>query len=222
MTAIFSGVSISKASGAFGINNSGVLQISDATISDSRAGLQNFRQASLTTVAFSGNAGFAVVNDANLTVNNCTFTGNEGSGVENNSTATITGSSFSGNSGSGVVSGTGDMSLDPVTITVTNSTFANNNSNTSGGGLDVLASVATVTDDTFSDNTAQENGGGLYFSESSFTLTNVTVSGNASGNFGGGIYAETSGAPDRLGRSTTSPFQAIARLLPAAESWQVE
>lgn len=76
------------------------------------------------------------------------------------------------------------------TLTVTNSTFRDNEA-FAGGGIANLGTI-TIANSTFSGNIASGYGGGVYNEMGTLTIINSTFSGNsASANGGGGVYNKT-------------------------------
>ncbi|HEY9422091.1 MAG TPA: CSLREA domain-containing protein, partial [Thermoanaerobaculia bacterium] len=103
--------------------------------------------------------------------------------------ALIANSSVAGTGGSGV----GGAIASEGTLTLTDSTIANNTAQSSGGGL-TLGGTATLTNVTISGNQSSTDfGGGLYvFSDARATLNNVTVTANTAAKTGGGAFIENS------------------------------
>jgi CSLREA domain-containing protein len=93
----------------------------------------------------------------------------------------------------------GGIDNDSGTVTVTNSTFANNTANFYGGGIATShGGTMTVTNSTFTDNTATQYGGGIYNLNATLTVTNSTFFDNHADNSGGGIYNKFGASPGRL------------------------
>ena len=157
--------------------------------------------------AFNGGALYA---EGNVTIVDSTFTDNVASadgGVlyawNGARTVSISNSVFDGNlagfSGGAIVAATltitGSTFIDndagyggaisATTVAVTNSTFTNNNASGSGGAI--WATTATVTNSTFTNNQASNCAGAIYVDVTA-TVTNSTFSGNSS-NCGGAIYS---------------------------------
>ena len=83
----------------------------------------------------------------------------------------------------------GGLSIDGGTITLQGVTLANNSAINDGGGIRAIASNQIyLTNTTFAQNQAQFSGGGIFTESSNVILTNVTISGNRAGNRGGGVY----------------------------------
>ncbi|MBK8821800.1 MAG: CSLREA domain-containing protein [Anaerolineales bacterium] len=82
------------------------------------------------------------------------------------------------------------------TVTITNSTFSNNDasggSGTEGGGLKISAPnttpTVTIQNSLFSSNTALQDGGGIYIFKLPVTITNSTIADNSASGDGGGLY----------------------------------
>ncbi|MCL4255876.1 MAG: hypothetical protein KJ043_19115, partial [Anaerolineae bacterium] len=72
------------------------------------------------------------------------------------------------------------------TLTITNSTFANNLSS-DGGAIYAFDSTLFITNSTFTGNSALSSGGAIYRTGNSATITNSTFTNNTSV-FGGAIY----------------------------------
>lgn len=160
----------------------------------------------------SGKDGITIRGAGGVTVTACSLFFNTAAGVDNTvtGTLTVTNSSLSGN-GRGLVNtgggtahiadsavvqnattstlGGGGILNGPGTLTVTNTTVAQNSSPTGGGGIADKDGPLTVTDSTFSGNSA-DAGGGIYIDDSTrvtASITNSTFIGNTAGG-GGGIF----------------------------------
>jgi hypothetical protein len=84
------------------------------------------------------------------------------------------------------------------TVSITNSTVANNSAS-AGGGL-MNAGTMTITNSTVANNSASDGGGGLYNEVGSLTITNSTVANNSAGS--GNV--EISGGGGLLNQGTVS------------------
>lgn len=167
--------------------------------------------------------GGAISGGGPLTITRSTFTGNSASGpnaqqsgqgsggaIATGATVTVTDSVFTGNSAvnfGGAVYATG-------TLSVSNSTIANNTANTNndnsgaGGGFYIPGSGrVTVTNSTISGNVANKDVGtgtsagygGGFFVEGALTLDNSTVSGNrAALDYGGIVDTNPGGTADQV------------------------
>lgn len=110
----------------------------------------------------------------------------DGGGILNWESLDIEGCTFSDNSAT-LYHGGGIYNFG--TLTVTNSTLANNFSKGNGGGIGSEGKL-TVTDSTIRDNRAAQDGGGIYVSYYSLamaTVMNSTLVDNSAGRHGGGI-----------------------------------
>jgi fibronectin-binding autotransporter adhesin len=122
---------------------------------------------------------------------------------------TITNGVATGDGSSGVLNGGGIYS--GGTLTVNNSTLANNNANQAGGGIFNGGNTLTVNNCTFSGNqAAAEGGGGIFNFEQPLTVNNCTFSGNQANNssFGGGGIANWTYGNLTVNNSTISGNQA--------------
>jgi predicted outer membrane repeat protein len=90
--------------------------------------------------------------------------------------------SFTLNLGGGIYVGPSDS------LTLTNSTLADNSASNSGGGIFVNYGAATLDNVTLTGNHAG-HGGGIADFEGNIALTNTTLAGNSAVDSGGGIYA---------------------------------
>jgi len=110
--------------------------------------------------------GGGILNDATLTITNCTVSGNtagHGGGTFNAGTLTIVNCTISGNTaaiGNPAAEGAGTYNADASTLTITNSTFSGN---------------------------AAANYGGASFNLGALQIANSTLSGNSSVLFAGGV-----------------------------------
>ena len=124
---------------------------------------------------------------------NCTFTNNiaqaGGALVSfNDSQPTIIDCLFENNQAT--LWGGGAIDAWSSEITLSGSTFRNNNAQTSGGAANFGGSTAEVTNCVFTDNTAVNDGGALRCHYSSLTALGCTLVGNSASN-GAGIYCGT-------------------------------
>jgi CSLREA domain-containing protein len=142
---------------------------------------------------------FQVTSTGNLTLNqmtvrngrcngSCTVLGNiepnAGGAIYNGGTLTVTNSTIADNTADN-----GGGLYNSGTLTVTNSVFSGNNANGGygrGGGI-YNNGTLSVTNSTFSGNVAAFTGGGI-FSEGVLNVKNSTFSGNRAAGSGGGIH----------------------------------
>jgi hypothetical protein len=179
VTASVSGLTISNASGygISGILNSGMLTVSNSTISGNSgsAGISNNGRLTVSNSAIWGNsggyAGGILNNNGTVTISNSTISGNSGNGISNYlGMLTISNSTISGNAGHGIYNPNG-------TVTITMSTIAGN----SGNGVGVYNPNGTVT---ISTSTISGNSGGGVNNGGALSVSNSTITGN----LGSGIY----------------------------------
>jgi hypothetical protein len=168
-----------------GVFNSGMLTITDSTISGNTA----------TTAAFHLGGGGIYNDNGTVTVTGCTLSGNSalrlGGGILNDpgGSVSVTASTLSGNSaglGGGIVNRF-------ATLTVTASTLSDNDG--SVGGIYNEGGTVSVTASTLSGNFTLFNGDGggiLNDPGGTVSVTASTLSSN-SGFFGGGIYNQVGG-----------------------------
>jgi HYR domain len=91
--------------------------------------------------------------------------------------------------GSALGSNGGGLDNKGGTVSITNSTFANNSDPTGGGGglFNDIGGTVSITNSTFANNSVEgHEGGGLENSRGTVSITNSTFSGNSAGG-GGGI-----------------------------------
>jgi hypothetical protein len=99
---------------------------------------------------------------------------------------TITGGYDNSNGiGTGVVNNGG-------TVSINNSTIADNTGGNDGGGIANNSGSLTLTNSTVSGNKADTNGGGIY-NDGTLTVVNSTIANNQAENNAGGIFNDTSG-----------------------------
>jgi hypothetical protein len=178
--------------------------------------------ASLSTnqTVFSGNHntnggdGGAIFNEGSLTLDYSTFSDNSttyaGGAIFNFGTIVGVGLEISGNSanqGGGIF--TEQSPGPPSSLTLTNSTIANNTATYNGGGLEIF-SPATLTNDTISGNTAPAgtNGAGI-FTISGTILNNTIVAQNLAGTSESDVDSYSgsttiSGSDNLIGNTTLS------------------
>ncbi len=174
---------VSGASGeGGGINNYGILNVSNSTLSANNA-------------AYGG----GIYNNGTLTVSNGNFAGNNagyGGGINNHGTLTVNNSSFSSN---GASSGGGGIHNYSGTLTVSNSALTANSAG-KGGGIHSFAPIS-VSNSRFSANTAAGDGGAIALEGADVVVSLSTFSSNSAA-FGGGIYIY--GSTLEIGKSTFS------------------
>jgi predicted outer membrane repeat protein len=154
--------------------------------------------AIISSTLFSGNIGgsggaVASLSVSGLQVTDSVFDGNSaniwGGAIylqDQTVQASIAGSSFTNNQAltSAASYGGGAIWLNRGKLTLANSTFTTNTSESQAGAINVFGGQATLTNVTVSGNTAKNSGGGLYVQSdglsnpATVTLNNVTVSGN--------------------------------------------
>jgi hypothetical protein len=145
-----------------------------------------------------------IVGNEKLSLNNMVIAGNRINGVFG--------------TGGGIM-----MGIDGgASLTINNTTIADNRSPNGGGGIyfqfpNFNGHQLSITNSTISGNVAGQRGGGIYFSgggyaSSSFLMRNATVSGNTSQDgFGGGlIISATSYVPMKIYNSTITGNRALA------------
>ena len=113
---------------------------------------------------FPDNRAGAILNFGNLTIDNCTIEGNA--------------SAFGG----GVFNDNG-------TLTIIESTIADNDGDSSGGAIYNFLGAVDVFDTVFSsNNVGSGSGGGIFNDSGTLSITDSTFSGNTTGNRGGGLF----------------------------------
>lgn len=209
-----------EATGGGGLFNSGSnVLLTSVTVMSNTAGVQH---------------GGGIYNDnGDLTLVNSTVRGNtgtEGGGLYNNGTLTFSASSLISNTASSVGGGirnttngvtnliqasvtnnvattsNGGGIYSTGTLTILNSTIANNQSGSDGGGLEIrdssssVTSTLTLSNSTISGNVSVGGGGGAQFRGSGttgpvvITIVNSTFSGNSTGTSGGGGFRNNTNA----------------------------
>lgn len=106
-----------------------------------------------------------------------------GGGILNSGTLTLTDTTFSDNN---AIDGGGGI-YNTSTATITDSTFSGNSAALGGGIYNTGGATMTVTNSTISGNTVSNDGGGIV-NEHTLTLTDSTISDNTASIAGGGIY----------------------------------
>jgi CSLREA domain-containing protein len=110
-----------------------------------------------------------------------------GGGIYSRGTLTLDDSIVGFNTADSIGSGGGIYNVGG-TLTLTNSTVANNHALYSGGGVYNYSGTLTLNDSTVANNAAETtHGGGIYNYSGTLTLNNTTVSTNTAGVHGGGI-----------------------------------
>ncbi len=179
-----------------GIFNSGMLTVSDSTISGNIASSN------------SNGRGGGIYNRGTLTLSNSTISGNKANGIagsagggiynETNATLTVSDSTITGNKaaqhGGGISNG--DYNTNGGTVSVSNSTISNNSGYYDSGGFYNNGRLS-VSNSTINNNTASDyggDGGGIYndhggtVSVSKSTISNNLAYGGDGGALGGGIF----------------------------------
>ena len=132
----------SGSSDAGGIDNNGILTVTNSTVSGNQAyyygGIGNSGTLTVTNSTVSGNQGNfggGIVNFGTLTVTNSTVSGNQsgnsGGGIANSGTLTMTNSTVSGNQSDGSGGGIANYN----TLTLINSTIAANTADINNDGI---------------------------------------------------------------------------------------
>jgi len=186
-----------SASNGGGIDNAGTLAVTNSTMdynsaSGSGGGIYNAAALTVTNSRVDNNSGASygggIDNDGTLTVTNSIIADNSGAyyggGIDNDGTLIVTNSTIDYNSAS---YGGGIGNLVGCTLTVTNSTIADNWGTYFGGGID-NAGLGTliVTNSTIDNNSCTDYGGGIN-NYGTLTVTNSTIDNNsASGSIGTG------------------------------------
>lgn len=131
---------------------------------------------------FPAGGGIFVVEDANLTLENCSIAGNTGGGIAtmSGSTLTVNNTTISGNDGGGI-DGAGGLS-------VSNSTVSDN-FGADNAGIRWLNGTVTLTNITVSGNRGIDSGG-ININGATTTILNSTIAKNFGGN---GIATHTGG-----------------------------
>jgi parallel beta helix pectate lyase-like protein len=190
---VVSGGAATEGRGEGGIDNAGILALSDVQVERNTAyfggGIDNSGSLTFNCCAILSNTAASAAGIRNfyfgtMALTNVDIEGNAArygsGGAENDGTLTLSASTVSGNTGS-----TGGIS-NGGTLTLSDCTVEGNTADGSGGGVKNASSL-TLTNSTISGNTAADRGGGVYNRET-LTLTNSTVSRNASGRLGGGLF----------------------------------
>lgn len=107
-----------------------------------------------------------------------------GGGLDNLGTLSITNSTFANNSAS--VDGGGLFSNSSGNLTITNSTFSSNSAVGFGGGLFNQQSTLSITNSTFINNSSPDNAAGL-LNGGMATISSSTFANNSASNEGGGL-----------------------------------
>ncbi|MBW4686428.1 MAG: DUF4347 domain-containing protein [Komarekiella atlantica HA4396-MV6] len=130
---------------------------------------------------------------APLTINDLKITkgnANRGGAIDSSSSVTVNNSTIANNTAN---SGRGGGINGDATVTISNSTFSGNTSSSGGGGIYSDNSVILI-NSSISSNTANDNRGGGINSGGTVTVSNSTIYGNNAANGrGGGIYSNNGG-----------------------------
>ena len=181
-----------------GIWNAGTLTLMDSTVSGNSApfggGISN-RDGSLTvidSVIRMNSADGCRVGDAF-----CSF----GGGVWNSGVLTVGNSTVSGNASDW---GGGIFNRGVREPTIRNSTISGNDASFDGGGL-LNFGTLTVTDSTVADNVAGQSGGAIANQQpGTLELTNSTLSGNTAAAAGGGLFNPVGAVADLLNTTVST------------------
>lgn len=165
----------------FNVNAGATLDLANVTIRDGNA---------------NGLAGGGLLNNGTTTINDVGFINNTasvGGGIANYSVLTVTNGLFFGNAahpdqgytgGGGIVNGLPNSAIG--LLTVVQSTFSDNTSDFTGGGIQNFGSAAVV-DSTFNGNNAVYQFGGGITNYGYLTLSGSTFTNNTAGINGGAI-----------------------------------
>jgi uncharacterized repeat protein (TIGR03803 family) len=174
-----------------GIDNSGVLTVTDSTLSNNSAG-----------------EGGGIANDDTLTVIDSTFSNDSayggslgnGGGISNTGgTVVVTGTTFTKDSaedGAGI--------YNDYNLTVTGSTFSNDSASFAGGGI-VNTGGLTITSSTFSNDSGYYGPGGIFnYDGGTLTITRSTFSNDSAPSGAGGVIDNGEYATVTITNSTFS------------------
>ncbi|MEZ6073119.1 MAG: CSLREA domain-containing protein [Pirellulales bacterium] len=146
-----------------------------------------------------GGGGFVV---GLATIESSLFSGNEADGggglFLNGGDLSITGSTFAGNmanggDGGGVSAAYSSLASGEQELTITNSTFESNSSDSSGGGLALTNIPASIEGSTFVANSALSGGGTHVSGNSALEVVSSTFSANTANDDGGALATNGSG-----------------------------
>ncbi|MEX2317167.1 MAG: choice-of-anchor Q domain-containing protein [Pirellulales bacterium] len=148
-------------------------------------------RADLLTINGAGITGvFAIGSGVEATIRGLTITGGSGGsayGTGINSLAaalTLEGVLIEGNEGDG----SGGIYQSGGSISIKNSTIADNLGQYYAGGVYLNSTTATIVNSTISGNTTYYNGGGVNAQYSQVEITNSTITANSANGYGGGVY----------------------------------
>ncbi|MGI9057154.1 MAG: choice-of-anchor Q domain-containing protein [Ktedonobacteraceae bacterium] len=129
------------------------------------------------------NSGVSFTLNALTIAHGSTYLG--GGGLDNEGgTVSISNSTFANNSATHYIGG-GGLLNDSGTVSISNSTFANNSASY-GGGLLNYGSTVSISNSTFANNSASYYGGGLDNGGGTVSISNSTFANN-SASYGGGL-----------------------------------
>ena len=139
-----------------------------------------------------------LLDNCSLTINGSAFTNNQADvggaicALKKNCTININGATFDGNKAVKTIDGNylqGGAIYSNSPLNITNTTFTNNNSDSSGGAIISYADT-TINGCEFDNNSSTEgNGGAVYQGEGKLTIERNTFTKNSSKKSGGAIYA---------------------------------
>ena len=183
ITVSISGVTIRNGQtvdGAGGIANSGILSLTNSTVSGNNSGS-----------GLNSSSGGGIFNSGTLTLTNSTVSGNsttfDGGGIVNSGTLTLTNSTVSGNNSGGHNGAFGGGIINSGTLTLTNSTVSGNSTIGGGGGI-INSGTLTLTNSTVSGNRGGFGSGGGIENGGTANLFNATIANNEVGVTGGGVF----------------------------------
>ena len=147
--------------------------------------------------------GGGILNDATLTITNCTISGNtasHGGGIFNAGTLTIANCTVSGNAaviGNPAAEGGGSYNADASMLTITNSTFSGNAA-ADYGGASFNVGALQIANSTFSDNSSALFAGGV------LNLGTVQIGNTILNRGGSGVNITNFGTVTSLGYNLSS------------------
>lgn len=156
---------------------------------------------------------FRIVSGGNLTLNSVKLTGGRlgnsyqyGGAIMNSGQLTLNNSTVTGNHNAGVgSSGSAIANMYQSTLTLNNSTIANNTASRGAGIANFPVATAIINNSTISGNVSSNSGVGGIANGGTMTLTNSTVSSNRSlASWGTGGIANSSDGTLTLNHSTVS------------------
>ncbi len=172
-----------------GSGSGGAIDVAAGSLTGTSLMLQTNSALSGGAIAIADSAHATISSNSNITSNSSTGSGLSGGGILNNGTLTVSDSTIAQN----IAVGNGGGIESTGTLTLEGSTLADNLA-FAGGALDTNAGTASLTNTTIAGNTASSGSGGINNTSGDVTTVNTTIAYNVNTAGGGGGIVTSAGS----------------------------